>query len=378
MMRLYLYLSLALCFLPATGAVQAAPPTMGLPQGAPPPPMQPAPPETLRAEIVLPDGLPTCVGIEAPADSVVFGDPLAVVFWFDAEAISPPSAPATTEAAWLHLGAWQPGPRAGSLVLEMRPYALDYFQLEAGDALGPVTAMAGSGADLSEAAPVTTPHLWKTRWWLLLLAACALAGLVWGLLRLWGRRRRLEPLQPWPCAPAAWLEAAPALRHLLTEDRRAAADSHYFCDRLAGQIRRFLAGRYLIPATEMTASEIRSGLGRRGYPEQEARGLIRLLKDLDNHRYAPEPPPGAWVREQAAAFFAGMAECRIVPRHTLVDPEVLLAAQQAGPGWRILPICPRWPRRPRGVSPDGIRPSPVSSAGPAGDGPFDLAVARGP
>ncbi|PID80692.1 hypothetical protein CSA17_06360 [bacterium DOLJORAL78_65_58] len=339
MTRLLWSLFLLLLGLPGLCGSLAPPPPVGAPgnatpismQPAPmrPAPMQPAPPETLRAEIVLPGGLPTCVGIEAPADSVAFGDPLALIFWFDDATVAPPAQPATTEAAWLHLGGWSPGEKPGSLILRARPYALDFFQVRAGEALGPILAMSGSGADLSEPAPVTVPHLWQTRWWLLLAATVFLAAVVWVLVKLWRRRRRLEPLQPWECAPPAWLQAAPRLRHLLTDDPQAAADTHLFCDRLAGQIRRFLAGRYLVPATEMTASEIPSGLQRRGYAHREAQGLIRLVKELDNHRYAPEAPSGDWVRQQAAAFFAGMAATRIMPRYTRVDPEILRAGEQA-------------------------------------------------
>jgi len=313
------------------GATPAASqmPVPGLPQGAAPAPMQPAAPETLRADIVLPGSLPTCLGIEVPADSLSFGKPAHLVFWFDSEGVQPPAEPATTTAPWLHLGAWSPGEQPGSLDLEVRPYALDFFQVRAGEALGPIVAMRDSGADLAEPAPVTTPHPWKTRWWLLLVLALVGGLIIWGLLKLWQRRRRLAPLRQWRPAPPAWLAAAPRLRHLLTDDREAAADTHLFCDRLAGLIRRFLADRYLVAATEMTGPEIRTALRRRGYAEREAQGLILLVKELDNHRYAPQMPESGWCRRQAGVFFAAMAEVRILPRFIPVPAEELLEAQKA-------------------------------------------------
>lgn len=334
--------AILLTILLAIGAARAQMPGMGAPSGAAPALMQPAAPETLRAELLLPEGFASCRGIEVQADSVTFGQPVEVVLWFEDEAVRTPQTPPESSAPWLLLEPWQPGKQAGSLRTVARVHALDFFQLQAGEAVGPIVPMASSRIDLSETAPVRMPRTWATRWWVLLLAAGLLALLFWGGWKLWQRRRRLSPLQQWDPAPCAWLEAAPRLRRLLQDDREAAADTHLFCDRLAGIVRRFLAGRYLVPATEMTGAEILAGLRARGYGDGSAARLTRLVEDLDNHRYDPQPPSATWCRGQATRFFAAMDQTRIVPRYVRIDPGLRQEAEQA---WS-------WLEDPRNLAPE--------------------------
>lgn len=291
--------------------------------------MVPAMPETLRAGIVLPAGWPQCRGIEIPADSASFGQPVDVLLWFDDADLPLPDQPLECTAPWLQIGALAKGEEPESVVLEARVHALDFFQLQVGDALGPIVPMRQTGIDLQSMAPVRMPRLWATRWWVLLPAALVVGLLIWGGLGLWWRRRRLEALAQWQPAPPAWLEAAPRLRHLLAEDREAAANTHAFCDELAGIARRFLAGRYLVPATEMTGPEVLARLRELGFPHGSVSRLTRLVEELDNHRYDPLPPSTVWCRQQASMFYEAMSEVRIIPRYIPVDPAVLLEAEQA-------------------------------------------------
>ena len=70
-----------------------------------------------------------------------------------------------------------------------------------------------------------------------------------------------------------------------------------YLDSLAAIVRRYLGGRYHLPAAEMTAGEISAAALRAGWPAAHLRSFARLLATCDEARYAPATVGGQRCRQ---------------------------------------------------------------------------------
>ncbi len=270
-----------------------------------------------------------CISIATLADTLGFGLAEKMELGFAAEVASLPSSELEITEPWLMVADIPRGPNTHLVGFEIRAYRLQPFRIKVGSVVGPVIQIAGSTGDLNETAAIRMPGIWGTRWWLLILPALVLAALLVGLYLLWQRRVHLESLQQWDPAPPAWLPAAIELRGLLDGDYPNPDSVREFMDRLANINRGYLAGRYLVSASEMTGREILTSCLDKGHDSRALRRMINNLEDLDQQRYNPELPNGSWSRQQAFELVDTIEEVRILPKYTPVDPALLLEAEKA-------------------------------------------------
>ncbi len=294
-----------------------------------PPAATPTVIDTAIVEIILPEGAANCVSITTSGDTLGFGVVGEIELGFAEEVVTLPSQELEPTESWLLVADAPRGGDVHKISYEIRAYRLQPFRIKIGSVLGPVVHISGSTGDLNETAAIRMPGVWGTRWWLLLMPAIVLAALVVGLYLLWIRRLQLETLQQWEPSPPAWLAAAVELRGLLDTDYPSADSVRGFMDRLANISRGYLAGRYLVPAGEMTGREILAKCLRKGHDSRALRNMIKILEGLDHQRYNPELPDASWSRQQAVDLLDAMEEVRILPKFTFVDPALLIEAEKA-------------------------------------------------
>jgi len=156
------------------------------------------------------------------------------------------------------------------------------------------------------APPVALP-LSRAFWWS--AGALAAAALVAGLLL--HSRRRAAASEIASSTPEEELERALALL-----DPHHAAAAHAA---LSLALRRFLGRKFRMPAAESTTSELQRRLGQRGLPADLVRRIARLLRQVDQIKFALEPPA-------AGSLAARQAETRQLARsvtaHLAPPPEV--------------------------------------------------------
>ena len=192
-----------------------------------------------------------------------------------------------------------------------------------------VGMVTGRVANSEALVPVRDPrHPGGAPVWLLILAALAIGGVViWLLLRRWRRRDRPQPTDRTLPLPA-WLAAALALRDLERIDPGRA-----YLDVLAGILRRFVSGRFLLNAEEMAAEEILDAAVRSGWPRPALRGFARLLVECDKARYAPSVVSATSCRDRVRESLDLIETARIQPTYSPV-PERL--RQDAAAAWQAL------------------------------------------
>lgn len=311
----------------------------------------PALPDTSVGRILLAAEAPPVLAVHVRPDSVAFGDLVQVAVDFAGTA--PPDSALRVQAPWMApAGAparggllnrgpgrdpeqdparWPVLPQgAGRLVRSFRVYGTDPFRLQAGAAISPVVDVGGRTDAAGQAAPVRDPRalgLALAAWVWILLGAAAAAALIWWLWRRRGRAA-VEDLDL-PVASIAWLAAVRDLRRLLDETGSAGWEGRRFLDRLAGIVRTYIGGRFLIGAREMTGREIVAACRSRGYPSAPAKALAALVDRADRRRYGPGDPGPQECREAAAAFLELLGQVRILPRMTPVPPADLQSAQAA-------------------------------------------------
>ena len=187
----------------------------------------------------------------------------------------------------------------------------------------------GRAAGTEEVAGVRTPPFPGWPWGRLALLALAGGLLAFLVVWLWDRRRGPVVWPERPVATAIWLDTAPGFRDLMTGGTLARGDARAFLDGLAGLVRRYVGGRYGIPALEMTGPEMIAACRRLGYPLEPVRNLAGIVDEADRLRYDPEPPTPAWCREKAVGFFGCVQATRVVPGPTPVPQERVLEAEKA-------------------------------------------------
>jgi len=222
-----------------------------------------------------------------------------------------------------------PATEGARLLLSVRAYTLGAVRIAAGDLSTLPLVVMGKVQDPAETAPVRGPRVWGLPLYIPLgigLGLLLLAALVWWL---WRRRRRLDPLPQWDVAVPAWLNAAVALEALLKNGSLDRGETRRFLDDLAGIMRRFLAGRYRVPAAGATGRDLQRACLRLGHPVEDPRKFARLVDAVDTLRYGPEAATDHACRAVAGDFLVAMDAVRIVPRYTSVPPRRLLTAEQA-------------------------------------------------
>jgi hypothetical protein len=295
-----------------------------------------APGDTALVGLDLPSGAPECRSFEIVPDTLGFGLAGTLILDFGDNSYRPSALDLKPSEPWLRIAEASGSPKSGPVAFNLFAYRLEPFRLKIGSTVGDVVWIRGSASDLNETAAIRIPRTWTSRWWLLLLPALLLTALLFGLWWLWSRRRRLEPLDQWLPAPPAWLQAAIDLRKLLEDDSRDLKKSRVFLDRLAAVTRRYLAGRYLVNAGEMTGREILAACRLKGHDSPPLRKLVLILESLDHHRYDPEPSSAIWARQQAGDLLQSIAQVRVIPRYCHVDNSLLLEAEKAW-AWLVLP-----------------------------------------
>jgi len=340
---------------PASG--QQRDPATGLPPGM----ALPAVPDTAVIRLVLPEGQEPPLGLAVRPDSVTVGGNAILRLVFPAGRV--PGDPETfRETAgfsqdWIE---WNPGlgpARAAgdTLLLPVKIFQVNPFRIQVDSLLSRVVTVISRVKGLQETAAIRDPRRWG--WNFLILVAGALMLAILFLLAWWAwtaRKVATEKLPDWEVPPPAWLQSSIELKALMDEGLLERGEARRFLDRLAGICRRYIAGRFRVPASEMTAPEIAAACHSAGYPAGTTAGFTDLLREIDRSRYDPDRLLPGDCRRCGREFLAGMSEVRVMPRQTPVPPALLL---EAGRAWTYLSgqLAKADPGRPEQV----FAPGPV-------------------
>lgn len=345
----------AVCLAAAASlAVAAAPAARAAPRPpAPSAPAAPAVPDTADLAFRSAPGAPAPVALHALADTVAFGGVLPVAWDLPAGTATTAAAPpvpvgeelapvAAARGPWWRRRGGPPAPPVPAAALKALPpaagprvvaqyrvYRTGPFRLVGAGGRSAVITVRGRVQDPSRLAAIRDPRAWPwftTALVLLVLGGVAVAAAIWWW---WRRRRAAAAPADWPLPEPAWIEAALDLQRLLGERRLERGEPRAFLDGLAGAARRFAAGHFGVPASDLTGRELVAACAARGWDGPRPLALARLIDLADLNRYDPAPPAADWCRGQGAELVTQMAEVRVQPRQTPVAAERLLAAQQA-------------------------------------------------
>lgn len=315
-----------LCLLGATSA------------GAQTPGAAVAPPDTAVARFTWAGDGPTPSALGVFPAEALFGQRVVVMLDHPPGVDPPPLDSLRVDVPWL-----EPAPAAAAAELPLPPpegaRQVAHFRIYRegpwraawqGGAASPVQRVAGRVDDPESVEPVRDPREigGLPRWLVWLLAGALLVLLAWLARWRWRRRRRHAPAHR-GLPPPAWLEAARRLEEL--ERRSLLARDHL--DALAGIVRRYLRGRFLLPAEEMTADEVLHAARAAGWPAPTLAPFARLLATCDEARYAPEHVGSALLQRCVRETVDLIDAVRVMPRWTPVPPGELAGAQVA---WRRL------------------------------------------
>lgn len=280
-------------------------------------------------------------------DTLRLGDELLVGVDLPGTLTARPDSLLASDQDWLVATGWRPAEIAGGagagiqtawpavesgyrrIVRRLRVYRLDPFVLQVPGWTSRVMGILPRLEDQGSMAPVRDPRPlgWSPAVWLmwvffgLLLVALGVLG--------WRRRRRMvETLPDATLALPAWMEAACGLQELLRAGLLESGRKREFLDALAGLMRNFTAGRYLIGAREMTAAEIVDACARRAYDPGPVRDLAGVIAASDGTRYHPADPDGAECRIAAATFFRVLEQVRIRPEFIVPPADQALRADR--------------------------------------------------
>jgi hypothetical protein len=280
------------------------------------------------------------------------GEVIAVLVDLPAGAVAPPPDSLTVDVPWLEPApdvTYTLPPEAGEsagarVVAPFRVYRLGPWRpawLDGG--AGPVLEVAGRLEDPGQIVPVRDPRELGGIPRGLVLLAMALAAAALLLLGWWRWRRRAtgDEVADRPLPPPAWL---PAARDLWALEETRGHDRAYL-DGLAAVLRRFVHGRFHLPAEEMTAAEIEAAAERAGWPAVRLRAYARLLAGWDAARYAPGQVTALACRDGMQRSLDLIDTERVKPRWTAVPADLQAEAAAA---WRQL--RERYPATERGES----------------------------
>lgn len=330
-------------------------PPPGYPTGMMPGTPEPAVLDTALAVLEFPDPDLTPLVVHTFQDTVAFGGVFHVVLDYAQPVAALPEVRLASGEEWLpplpaeKPGFWgrilgrnpNPQPDLSSLpergdqvrvVHSFRVFRAAPFRLQAGSFLSPVIQVQGLVEGTDEIAGIRSPR--RVGWSpLVALGLLLFLFLVLLLARwLWNRGREgMDPADrdlPLP----AWLTAAVELQDLVQAGHLNRGDSRPFLDGLAGITRRFVAGRYHIPAQDMTGGEIIAACTALGYRSDPPGVFARLIDVLDRHRYDPDLSGPGWCRDQAVQIFQQISTTRIMPRFTEVPADLLRSGEYAWAG----------------------------------------------
>ncbi len=324
---------------------------------APPQQVAPVVPDTVNIRITVPDSLPQPRAVYVVQDTLVFGGLLHLVLDYDVEQVDGPELMPVAEGDWLlpytapELGFWQrllgrdPDsifdplqsltlPKLATadglrVVRSFRVYRRDPFRISWQKQLSPVLVVLGQTDGSEQTATIRDPRSLGWTPWRLLVAAVLLALVAWWLYRLWNRRHQSAPLENWLLPEPAWLATAVGLQGLLQDNILARGDSRLFLDRLAYLARDYVAGRYRVPAREMTGGEIVAACTALGHDPGHPLGFARLIDLADRERYNPAAPDTAFCREQSVQLLGRISKVRLERQHIAVAAERKLLADKA-------------------------------------------------
>ncbi len=133
-------------------------------------------------------------------------------------------------------------------------------------------------------------------WMAGILALLALIYLVW---RLWQRRERATHASPAPAPLAPDVLAYQALDALAADD---SVDAKQFYFRLSAILRRYIEGRYTLPAAEMTTEELLPRIDGLTLPVDLVQPLKTFCRATDPIKFAGSiPAPESMARDLAFA-----------------------------------------------------------------------------
>ena len=269
----------------------------------PPPGAAPAPPDTAVARFSWRGEGPEPGGLAVFPGQTVLGDIVVLALDLPADSVPAGADSLQVDVDWLEpapavevtLPEDFPAPRGIWFLAPFRIYRLGPWRPAWDDGPpGPLLAVSGRLEGAGDLVPVRDPRaLGGLPLWVLVLAGglLLLAGLLL-LVRRWRGRGRVAVAADRPLPPPAWMPAAVDLWNLeQTPDHDRA-----FLDSLAAIVRRYLGGRYHLPAAEMTAAEISAAALHAGWPAVCLRSFARLLTTCDEARYAPAAVGGQRCR----------------------------------------------------------------------------------
>jgi len=317
-------------------------------------PATPVIPDTVSIRITVPDSLPQPRAVHVVQDTLEFGGLLHLVLDYAPEQIEGPQLNPMAEGEWLvPYTASPPGfmtrllgsspeleidlsqlpelpPDEGLRVVRtFRVYRRDPFRISWQEQLSRVLVVRGQTDGSEQTATIRGPRSLAWTPWRLVLLAVILVLLAWLARRLWRRRHRPVPLENWLLPEPAWLATAIGLQGLLAENILDRGDTRLFLDRLAYLARDYVAGRYRIPAREMTGGEIVAACTALGHEPGHPLGFGRLIDLADHERYNPEAPAAGFCREQSVQLLGRIGRVRLQWRHIAVAAERQLTADKA-------------------------------------------------
>jgi len=264
----------------------------------------PASPDTAVAQFSWRDGGPEPGGLAVFPGQTQLGDVVVLVLDLPADSMPTGTDSLRVDVDWLEpaptvqvaLPEDFPAPRGVWFLAPFRIYRLGPWRPAWGDGPpGPLLAVSGRLEGAADLAPIRDPRaLGGLPLWVLVLAVglALLAGLLL-LVRRWRGRGRVAVAADRPLPPPAWMPAAVALWNL----EQTPGHDRAFLDSLAAILRRYLGGRYHLPAQEMTAGEISVAVLRAGWPAARLRSFAKLLATCDEARYAPAAVGGQRCRQ---------------------------------------------------------------------------------
>lgn len=305
-----------------------------------------APPDTLVARFSWREGdEPVPVSLTTTPTVVRLGEVVAVILEGSPQTVWPAAEAVQVDVDWL-----EPVPVAAELVQSLEPVAV----LDAGDRpqlitawrvyrLGPwraawadgpageVLQVAGRLDAQAPIQPVRDPRAagGLPRWLPWLLLAALLMGCGFWLWRRWRGRASPPAAADQPLPAPAWLQAALDLSDLDHSVAGAPAAGRDFLDRLAGILRRYLQGRFHLPAVEMTAAELAPAARRAGWPADQLEGFLQVLATCDRLRYAPPEVSARHCRDCFGQALECIERVRVEPVWSPVPPSQLAAASHA-------------------------------------------------
>lgn len=298
-----------------------------------PPAPAPAPVDTAVVRLSWPGPAPRSVSVWP--DEVLFGQEIVIVLDLAEELDTAVVDSLAVDAPWL-----EPVPASAAIDLPLPPatgprqlaryriYREGPWRVAWGDgAAGPVQMVSGRVDDPAQIEPVRDPRAigGVPRWLLVTFAVGLLLACLGSAWWLWRRRQeRIEPVYPRLPAPA-WIAAAVALRRL-EQERGLDRDS---LDALAGILRRYVRGRFHLPAEEMTAPELRSAADRAGWAREVLTGFADLIAACDDARYAPDRIGSPVVHRGVGRALDLIEAVRIDPEYTPVSAGELVEARAA-------------------------------------------------